>query len=243
MNCAASTNQELVGSLLQRLWPRPRGCQLSNLLPQTWGSLRTFYEELRGFCGQPGSGIYGEVSDQAMVDGTLLYVGKGAVIEAGAVIHKSARLHLAAGSRIRAGAVIRDEVVIGPDCSIGVNCEVTRCLITGPESNIAHLAFVGDSVLGARINVAGGTMVANTPSLPSGTICLRLGGKKIDSKRSHLGMLAGDGVRLGANTTVCPGTIISPELTLPPAVTLLGLIDADRRKQLLAGFFQLWEPQ
>ena len=235
------TSKRIVTGLLQELWTRDRDDELDLLLPRTWRSFVDFYGTLQGFLSDVREGVEGKVSSKALIRGHLAYVGHGAVIEAGAIIHRSARLFLGQRSRIKAGTVIRDEVIIGADCTIGVNCEVVRCLVTGPRTNIAHLAFVADSVLGAEINVAGNTIVANTPAKSGGTIFLRINGEKIDSTRSHLGMIVGDGVRFGASTTVCPGTIIFPDLALPPSVTLLGTIDRTRRPQLLTAFFRRWD--
>jgi hypothetical protein len=51
----------------------------------------------------------------------------------------------------------------------------------------------------------------------------------------------GDGVRLGASTTLCPGCIVTPGLSLPPAATLYGTVDARRRGVLMRRFFEAWD--
>jgi hypothetical protein len=88
--------------------------------------------------------------------------------------------------------------------------------------------------------LAGNTWVANTTVSQAPTIPIIWRGRKIDSGRTHLGMLAGDNVRFGASTTVCPGCIVMPNLTLPPSVTLDGVVDAARRRALMRYFATTW---
>jgi NDP-sugar pyrophosphorylase family protein len=182
----------------------------------------------------------GTVDSRACVDGEIISMGPGSLIEAGAVVHPSCRLMLGARSTVRAGAVLRDEVVVGPDCLIGVHCEVVRSVILGPFTYLGHFNYVADSIIGGDVNVAGNFMVANTTLSKRGSIPLVHRGVKTDSGRSHLGALVGDGVRFGASTTVCPGSIVLPGLILPPCVTLYGTIDGRRRRALMRHFSRTW---
>ena len=54
-------------------------------------------------------------------------------------------------------------------------------------------------------------------------------------------VLAGDGVRFGASTTILPGAIVMPELVLPPRAVLLGTVDARHRHFLMQQFFSTWD--
>src|SRR4029077_9934104 len=144
------------------------------------------------------------------------------VIEAGAIVHDSCRLILGPRSRVRSGAVLRDEVVVGRDCLIGVHCEVVRSLILGPGSMLGHFIYLADSIIGRDVMVAGNVMVANTTVEKGRVVQLSYRGIKVDSGRSHLGVLVGDGVRFSASTTVCPGCVVAPGLALPPHVVLYG---------------------
>ncbi len=183
------------------------------------------------------------MAPRACVDGEIVSMGPGSVIEPGAVLHSSCRLILGARSIVRAGAVLRDEVVVGPDCLIGVHCEVVRSVILGPFSYLGHFNYVADSIIGRDVNVAGNFMVANTTVTKRGSIPMIHEGVKIASGRTHLGALVGDGVRFGASTTVCPGCIVMPGVTLPPGVTLYGTIDATRRRALMRQFSRTWTDQ
>ena len=119
---------------------------------------------------------------------------------------------------------------------VGLNhCEVARSLLLS-RTLLGHYVYVADSILGRDVMVAGYVGIANT-TLGQGAVKLQSGPVRIDSGRSHLGALVGDGVRFGASSLVCPGCIVAPGLTLPPAVVLHGTIDRARRERLMRRFF------
>jgi NDP-sugar pyrophosphorylase family protein len=225
---------------IRSLWEVAPDHPLARLLPHDPESLARFYDRLREFVSAAPRACEGVVDPQAVIQGEIISMGPGSVVEAGAIVHSSCRLILGARSRIRAGAVLRDEVVVGADCLIGVHCEVVRSVVLGPFSYLGHFIYLADSVVGRDVNVAGNFMVANTAVTSRESIPLVYQGAKIDSGRSHLGALIGDGVRFGASTTICPGCIVLPGLTLPPGVVLYGTVDAARRRALMKHFAKTW---
>jgi NDP-sugar pyrophosphorylase family protein len=229
-----------VFDLIQSLWTRETGDPIADLLPRDAESLRDFYVRLRDYVAAVPRERAGHVDPAAIVQGKIISMGEGSVIEAGAIVHRSCRLVLGAHSTVRAGAVLRDEVVVGDHCLVGVHCEVVRSVLLGPGTLLGHFIYLADSVVGRDTNVAGNIWVANTTVSRGVNVPLVFRGEKIDSGRSHLGMLAGDDVRFGASTTVCPGCIVVPGLTLPPSVTLYGTIDARRRRALMRNFAKTW---
>jgi UDP-3-O-[3-hydroxymyristoyl] glucosamine N-acyltransferase len=226
--------------LIRSLWSGPIDPALRDLLPTDPLRLAQFYDRLRQYVTSAPRACAGTIDPAACVQGEIVSTGPGSVIEAGAIVHRSCRLILGPNSVVRAGAVLRDEVVIGPDCMVGVHCEVVRSVLLGPATQLGHFVYLADSVLGAGVMVAGNTWVANTTVGRAKTISIICDGRKIDSGRSHLGMLVGDGVRFGASTTVCPGCIVTPGLALPPSVTLDGIVDPGRRRALMRHFANTW---
>jgi NDP-sugar pyrophosphorylase family protein len=225
---------------IRSLWQLEPGHPLTDLLPRDPETLRTFYPRLKEFVNRAPRRRAGAIDPSAIVQGDIVSMGEGSAIEAGAIVHPSCRLILGARSVVRAGAVLRDEVVVGDDCLVGVHCEVVRSLLIGPKTMLGHFIYLADSIVGRDVNVAGNIWVANTTVGGHGSIPIDFHGTTVDSGRTHLGMLAGDGVRFGASTTVCPGCVVLPGLALPPSVTLYGTIDAGRRRALLKHFFHTW---
>jgi UDP-N-acetylglucosamine diphosphorylase / glucose-1-phosphate thymidylyltransferase / UDP-N-acetylgalactosamine diphosphorylase / glucosamine-1-phosphate N-acetyltransferase / galactosamine-1-phosphate N-acetyltransferase len=236
-----STSESLVVDLMRTLWERPSGDPFAALLPRNPDTLADFYPRLQEFVARTPRSLAGRIDPAAIVRGDIVSMGPGSVIEAGAVIHDSCRLVLGPGSRVRSGAVLRDEVVVGAACLIGVHCEVFRSVILGPNSMLGHFVLLADSILGQDVLVGGNVIFANTAEPKGRTVGLKHHGVKLDSRRSHLGALVGDGVEFGAATMLCPGCIVAPGLVLPPQVVLYGTIDGARRAALMRRFFATWD--
>lgn len=116
---------------------------------------------------------------------------------------------------VGAGALIRGGVFLGRDCIVGHACELkTSFMLSG--SKVAHLSFVGDSVIGSRVNIEAGAVVANYRNeLSDKRIRILWNEDVIDTGVDKFGALIGDDVRIGANSVVAPGAILAPGVVLP----------------------------
>lgn len=142
-----------------------------------------------------------------------------AVVEAGVVL--KGPLIIGAGAFVAAGAYLRGGVYLGTGCSIGPACEVKSSLLLD-GSKLAHFNFVGDSLIGAGVNLEAGAIVANYRNESDGTpIRIRHGKRVIETGVSKFGALIGDGCKLGANAVLAPGTLLAPGTRVPR----LGLVD------------------
>lgn len=133
----------------------------------------------------------------------------GAVIEPGAVIKPPAVI--GAGCFVAAHAYLRGGVVLGERVTVGPGVEIKSSLI-GPGSTLAHFNFVGDSILGAAVNLEAGAVVANHWN------------ERPDAGRGKFGALIGDHCRIGANAVLSPGTILATGTVVPR----LALVDQSR---------------
>jgi UDP-N-acetylglucosamine diphosphorylase / glucose-1-phosphate thymidylyltransferase / UDP-N-acetylgalactosamine diphosphorylase / glucosamine-1-phosphate N-acetyltransferase / galactosamine-1-phosphate N-acetyltransferase len=69
---------------------------------------------------------------------------------------------------------------------------------------------VGDSVLGAHCNLGAGTQVANLKHSDR-TVRVHWQGKSwVDTGRRKFGVVLGDGVKTGVNSSLNPGTVLAP---------------------------------
>lgn len=230
-----------VFDIIRGLWKTSPDDPVAGILPRDADSLADFYPRLKRFVADAPREHAGSIDGAALVRGEIVSMAEGSVIEAGAVIHESCRLLLGPRSRVRSGAVLRDEVVVGADCLIGVHCEVFRSVLLGPRTQLGHFVLLADSIVGGEVSVAGNVVFASSMVEKGRTVSLKHEGQKIETGRSHLGALVGDGVRLGASTTLCPGCIVTPGLALPPAATLYGTVDPRRRAALMQRFFEAWD--
>lgn len=142
-------------------------------------------------------------------------------INEGFAVHESARIEDGVvlkgagiiGPRcfVAAGAYLRGGTYLGEDCIIGPGSELKTTFMF-PGSKIAHLNFVGDSLIGSGVNIEAGAVVANYRNeLADKTIRIRHRGEAIDTGVDKFGCLIGDNARIGANAVIAPGALIEPD--------------------------------
>ena len=71
-------------------------------------------------------------------------------------------------------------------------------------TNVNHLSYVGDSIIGANCNIAAGTNVANL-RFDDDNVKITIKGDRIDSGRRKLGVIFADNVKTGINSSFNPG--------------------------------------
>jgi NDP-sugar pyrophosphorylase family protein len=129
-----------------------------------------------------------------------------AKVEAGATLKPPAQVM--AGAFIAVGANLRGGVIVGCKARIGPGCEVKASLI-GAASALAHFNYVGDSIVGANVNLEAGAVVANHfNERADRRIFVRCGENVVDTGIEKFGALIGDNCRIGANAVLSPGTIL-----------------------------------
>lgn len=143
-------------------------------------------------------------------------------IEENVTIHGP--VHLGKNSIIRSGCYIQGPVFIGDNCDVGPNTYLrpNSCLcndvsvgnaveiknsIIMDGTNVSHLSYVGDSVIGVKCNLGAGTNLANL-RFDDKHVKVTVKGERVDSGLRKLGAIFGDGVKTGINTSVNPGVKI-----------------------------------
>ncbi len=172
------------------------------------------------FAAREGPVILGSVEPGAWLDGRQIYVGPGAVVEPGAYIRAPAII--GPGSVVRHGAYIRGNVVVGKNCVVGHGTEVKNAvLLDGAQA--PHFAYVGDSILGNRVNLGAGTVLANFKF--GGTpVTVTWNGRRLDTGLRKFGAVLGDDVETGCNAVLAPGTLVGPGSLVYPNATVRGVI-------------------
>jgi len=159
------------------------------------------------------------------------------LLSADYVLRKDVAVHRLA--TVETGAVLKGPAIIGPHAFIGANAYlrggvfVDRGCVVGPScelkssflfqgAKLAHLSFVGDSLLGADVNIEAGAIIANHRNeLADKQIRIRWQGETVDTGVSKFGALVGNGVKVGANAVIAPGALLAPGTQIPR----LGLVD------------------
>jgi len=157
------------------------------------------------------------------VIGEHVYIGKHTVIEPGAYIQGPA--WIGPNCQIRHGAYIRENVIIGGGCVIGNSSEIKNSFLCN-GCQVPHFNYVGDSILGAKVHLAAGVIVSNL-KLNGELITLRVGDEVFDTGLRKFGALIGDGVEVGCNVVLNPGSILGRRSLIYPGVTWRGILPAN----------------
>ncbi|MHA1577807.1 MAG: bifunctional sugar-1-phosphate nucleotidylyltransferase/acetyltransferase, partial [Candidatus Thorarchaeota archaeon] len=75
------------------------------------------------------------------------------------------------------------------------------------ETNVSHLSYVGDTIIGRKSNVGAGTIIANLRH-DNKAVQVTVKGKRISSGRRKLGAIIADDVKTGIGTSISPGIVI-----------------------------------
>lgn len=144
--------------------------------------------------------IQGEVEDGVTIHGPVV-VGNGSIIRSGTYIQGP--VYIGRDCDIGPNCYLRAHTCIGNNVSIGNAVEIKNSIIMD-GTNVNHLSYVGDSVIGADCNIAAGTNIANL-RFDDGPVRMRVKEESVDTGRRKLGAVFGDGVKTGINSSFNPG--------------------------------------
>ncbi len=162
--------------------------------------------------------ILGDVHAAAFLIDSQIYIGSNVVVEPGAYIQGPC--FIGAGTVIRHGAYIRGNVIIGKNCIVGHASEVKNAVLFDGAS-IPHFNYVGDSVVGAGVNMGAGSRLANF-KLQGSEIIVRHGTECWPTGLQKFGAILGDGVSIGCNAVCNPGTLLGPKSLVYPLSAVQG---------------------
>ena len=153
----------------------------------------------------------GEVSPTAIIEGKVT-IGKGTRILPGVFIEGNAII--GENCKIGPNCYIRGNSAIGDNVHIGQAVEIKNSII-GHGSSVGHLGYVGDSIIGNKVNFGAGTITSNLrhDGLNHRSI---VDDKLIDTGRRKFGTIVGDGVHTGIHTAIYPGRKLGPNTSTRP---------------------------
>ncbi|MCX2680157.1 DapH/DapD/GlmU-related protein [Galbibacter sp. EGI 63066] len=139
-------------------------------------------------------------------------------IENGIAIHKTATIEkgvtmkapliINAHCRIGAHSYFREGVFLGTYVNIGPSSEIKSSIICS-ESAIAHMNYVGNSIIGSRVNFEAGSIAANHYNeRDNKEISIKYKGEIQSTGLNKFGSIVGDDSKIGANAVLSPGTIL-----------------------------------
>ncbi len=149
-----------------------------------------------------------------------VWVGEGTTIADTATVKGPAII--GRNVEIRHGAFIRGKVVIGDNSVIGNSCELKNSFIFN-NVQIPHFNYVGDAVMGYKSHVGAGVILSNVRSIP-GNVKVRVDDKKMDTGLRKFSAILGEGVEIGCNSVLNPGTLIGKNSVVYPLSSVRGTV-------------------
>ncbi|MBR6567165.1 MAG: UDP-N-acetylglucosamine pyrophosphorylase [Clostridia bacterium] len=174
-------------------------------------------KEIKDFITEAGKQIdknqFDEISPR-------VWVHKEAVIAPTASV--SAPCIIGKGTEVRHCAFIRGSALIGENCVIGNSTEVKNAIIFD-NVQVPHYNYVGDSILGYKAHLGAGAVTSNVKSDKT-LVKVKNGNEVIETGLKKFGAMIGDGVEVGCNSVLNPGTVIGKNTNIYPLSRVRGVI-------------------
>ena len=154
--------------------------------------------------GELARHVAGVVAEDATLRGRVV-VEEGATVEPGVDIEGPALIR--SGASVGPNAYVRGATLLEEDVHVGHAVELKNTIVR-QGTNVPHLSYVGDSVLGRDVNFGAGTTVANLRH-DDQAVRLTVKGDRVSTGRRKFGVVAGDGVKTGIDTSIDAGVVLS----------------------------------
>jgi len=150
----------------------------------------------------------------------LVFIGENTSIEP--YVYIKGPCIIGENSQIRQGAYIRENVITGKNSVIGHATEIKNSILLD-DTSAAHFAYIGDSIIGNRVNIGAGVKLANF-RLDKNLISFYFNLKKIKTNLFKLGSIIGDDSQIGCNTVLNPATFLEKNTICMPSINTGGHI-------------------
>ena len=168
--------------------------------------------------------VEGDVMDGALLGNAPVHIALGARVEPGAYIAGPA--YIGRGAVVRHGAYIRTNCILLDDAVLGHASEMKNSVLL-PGAKAPHFAYVGDSILGNRVNLGAGTKLSNATITGSRSVIVTVDGVTYDTGLRKLGAIIGDDAQLGCNVVTNPGTLLGPRVIAYAGTSIRGYHASD----------------
>ena len=209
----------------------------SDLVKEELHIPQKFPEDLLKLLGKPLQNWICSLLNALEVSETPLIQGKvhpTSTIEGPVFIHAEAQVephcyikgptYIGPGSEIRHGAYLRGNVYVGKNCIVGHTTEVKGSVFFD-GAKAGHFAYVGDSILGAHVNLGAGTKLANLKLKKDIVKFIHPRTQnKVSSHLKKFGAILGDYSQTGCNAVLSPGTLLMPRTLVMPCAHYHGTL-------------------
>ena len=129
------------------------------------------------------------------------------------------------GTEVRQCAFIRGSALVGENCVVGNSTELKNVILFD-NVQVPHYNYVGDSILGYKAHMGAGSVTSNVKSDKT-LVVIHGAGEDVPTGRKKVGAMLGDGVEVGCNSVLNPGTVIGRNSNVYPLSSVRGVVPAD----------------
>ena len=129
------------------------------------------------------------------------------------------------GAEIRHCAFIRGSAIVGKEAVVGNSTELKNAVLFD-KVQVPHYNYVGDSVLGYKAHMGAGSITSNVKSDKS-LVVIKNGDDSLETGRKKIGAMLGDGVEIGCNSVLNPGTVVGRNSNVYPLSSVRGTVPAN----------------
>lgn len=123
-------------------------------------------------------------------------------------------------TEVRHGAFIRGNALVGANCVVGNSVELKNVVLFD-RVQVPHYNYVGDSILGYKAHMGAGSITSNVKSDKT-LVTVRTGDALLESGLKKFGAILGDGVEVGCNSVLNPGSVIGRNSNIYPLSMVRG---------------------
>ena len=128
-------------------------------------------------------------------------------------------------TEVRHCAFIRGSALVGSKCVVGNSVEVKNAILFD-NVQVPHYNYVGDSFLGYKSHMGAGSVTSNVKSDKT-LVTVNNEGEKLPTGRKKFGAILGDGVEVGCNSVLYPGTVLGRRASVYPTSCVRGCVPED----------------
>ena len=128
------------------------------------------------------------------------------------------------GAEVRHCAFIRGSAIVGKNFVVGNSVEVKNAVLFD-NVQTPHYNYVGDSVLGYKAHMGAGSVTSNVKSDKT-PVVVKNGEERMETGRKKFGAILGDGVEVGCNSVLNPGTVVGRMSNIYPTSCVRGMVPA-----------------
>lgn len=128
-------------------------------------------------------------------------------------------------AEIRQCAFIRGNAIVGEGAVVGNSTELKNVILFN-KVQVPHYNYVGDSVLGYKAHMGAGSITSNVKS-DKKLVVIHGEDFELETGMKKFGAMLGDGVEVGCNSVLNPGTVVGKNSNIYPLSSVRGVVPAD----------------